>query len=222
MPDLGTAGLEPAGAVQLTKSAELVMKTLIKQQVYAPSQTLDDEQKAIINAVVPTDLEGDELIARAKIMSGKSGAMTPIPQLVIEAMQQIRPDGKKRPLVHNKPPVPGSKAPLPKQRADRGATKAPAYLVIDLDGYVFDHAVIDAAGRSVTLPETVVIHGVTLERVNATVGLAAGRERDSYLVGATFKVTSTTGSVPCLFNDGTRAVVGIQTKVMVPMTKATP
>jgi hypothetical protein len=222
MPDLGTAGLEPAGEVQLTKSAELVMRTLIKRNVYAPSQTLGDEQKAIINAVVPADLDAEELVALAKLMGARSGALTPIPQLVIEAMQQVRPDGKKRPMHRPKPPVPGSRStgPRPKQqRAEQGTTRAPSYLVIDLEGHVFDHAKIDAHARSVALPEFVEIHGVTLQRLRASVGILLDGGEDRSLVTATFVVTTVVGNTPRTFSDGTSVAEGITTTVSVAVPR---
>jgi hypothetical protein len=226
MPDLGTAGLEPAGAVQLTKSAELVMKTLLKQKVYTPSVTLDDSEKAIINAVVPTDLDAEELVALARIMGGKSGAMTPIPQLVIEAMQQVRPDGKKRRTVRPKPPVPTSRptAPRPKshpaeagRRDGCGPQNRQGEIIIDLEGYVADHARLDFKTRQVTLPELAEVRGVTLKLLGALQHMRPDKADDAHWVLAAYKVVRVTDDTdaPRMFNNGTRVGIGVTTAVKV-------
>ena len=228
MPDLDATGLEPAGPVQLTPTAQEALKTLLQKTVYSVGKPLDDDEKAIINRVVPTDLSTEELAALSKVIGGKTGAATPIPQLVIEAMQRIRPDGKKLPSVHVNPQQPQpqsqpSPRPARPQRARKGASGhsgtgkkgAPTSVkVIDLDGWVADNAHVDHT-RAVTFPPEIKIGGVTLRRLRARVRLDI-RVDDVHWVEATFRVTAVTSdNTPRVFNDGTPVERSEQTTVLV-------
>ena len=136
----------------------------------------------------PVDLDAEELAELSKLIGAKSGVPTPIPQLVIEAMQRIRPDGKKREKGPRAPAPRGTQpAPRPRGRARR-AGQAPAELVIDLDGYVADHAQIDRSTRKVTFPPVIEIRGVTLELIGAAERMVLRAGEDAHWVRATFRV----------------------------------
>ncbi len=167
---------EPA-PVELTPVAERVAGSV--GQTGAGVQALDADAKEIINRVVPADLTPAEIEDIAKRMAERraGSASRPLAEAVIDAIQYVRPDGKPRPRPAATPlepaVAPQSPAPVatsrplsepPRMRSPATATRSePASTtssrIVDVRGYLRDHATIDHAGK-VTVPMKFNISGV--------------------------------------------------------------